>query len=124
MRSDIKIAFSEPYLTLVHPVLATPVKEVRQQNDPNVLVEQWAIRPWVGMSNSEDFVIGSEIILTMGDLKDGARRQYEEYLIKVKMFEETQRIVEEDAHREAEIYKLLRSVSNTGEVKFIDEGGL
>lgn len=127
-RTNTKSVASEPYLVMMLPLLASPVTELRQPNDPSVLFERWAVRPWMGMSSSEEFVIGTEIILTIGDMKSAAIEQYKEYLLKISIVEKAQQVVleqrkqdQEQRERDAAIRALLLPLSKTGEVTFIDK---
>jgi hypothetical protein len=67
MSSDVKNMSAEPYIKMTVPVLVIPHQETRK--GANIVGESFILRPWMGLSNSEEFVIGTDIVLTIGDLK-------------------------------------------------------
>ena len=113
MDHDVKSLVTESHLTLKSPVHAAPYRETRDNSE--VMSESFILRPWIGMSDSREFVIGTETVLTIGAMRKDIREQYELYIehsIEIK-----RRLDQADEIDEA-MDKLLRSVA-PGEPKFI-----
>lgn len=114
METDIRSIASEPYLTMVKPVQAIMSKQMLK--DENIVGEVFVLRPWVGLSDSREFVIPTDIVLTVGDMKYPVKKQYEEYLVET---ERAERVFKEEREQELmnnAIYKLLTQVANGGKV--------
>jgi len=110
MDRDIKSPASETHLHLTIPVQVVPMKEMRKGN--HVVGESFMLRPWMGLSNGEEFTISTDVVLTIGDLKKEVKQQYVNYISQAR--ETRQRIEDQEAAEE-----LLREVSN-GELRIVE----
>jgi hypothetical protein len=110
MQQDIQSSATETHLCLNLPVQVVPMRETRKDNQ--VIGESFMLRPWIGLSDSTEFVISADIVLTMGDLKPEVREQYDRYMFHVT---ETQKRLEISNA----VIEFLREVT-PGEVRIID----
>jgi hypothetical protein len=110
MDRDIKSPASETHLHLNIPVQVVPMKEMRKGN--HVVGESFMLRPWMGLSDGEEFTISTDIVLTIGDLKKEVKQQYVNYISQAR--ETRQRIEDQEAAED-----LLREVSN-GELRIVE----
>lgn len=110
MDRDVKTVAAETHIQMNVPVQVIPHKETRKGNQ--VIGESFILRPWIGLSDSEEFYVSTDIILTIGDLKRDVKQQYINYVTQAQ--ETKQRIADSYA---AEM--LLREVT-PGELKIID----
>jgi hypothetical protein len=121
MHKDIRTIATEMYLNMVNPVLASLTKELKQQNTGQVAAEYFTLRPWIGLSSSQELTIGTEIVLTVGDMKPSFVKQYKQYLIDCARAEQIRHAAEEESSRTEAIINLLASISSDGEtVRFIN----
>lgn len=111
MDNDVKSLAAENYLHLQTPVQVLPHQESRRGNQ--VVGESYLLRPWIGLSDSDKFVISTDMVLTIGDLKKEVKEQYLNYLHHTA--ETRRKIEEQDA-----INQLLLEV-NGGEVHIIND---
>ena len=116
MNDDINSLAAVSHLTLINPVLATATSQLTK--DHSVFGESFMLRPWIGLSDSKEFVIGTDIVLTIGNLYELVREQYDVYLVereKAEKFFEVQRKEEEKKKNDEEvnvaIFNLLTEVN-------------
>jgi hypothetical protein len=114
MERDLRSTAAETHVQLNVPVQVVPMRETRKGN--HVIGESFMLRPWMGLSDGEEFIISSDMILTIGDMKKEVRKQYVTYITQAK--ETRQRILEQEERSEA-ADELLREVNN-GDVHIID----
>jgi len=114
MASDVKSVATETHLSIIEPVQIIPQQQQRHKGQ--VIGETFILRPWIGMSDSDEFVISTDIVLTIGDLKRDVRQQYVNYITQTVA---TKKRVREEEAREEAVMKLLTDVT-PGEVKIID----
>ena len=117
MERDIKSPASETHLQLNVPVQVVPMKEMRKGN--HVVGESFMLRPWMGLSDGEEFTISSDVVLTIGDLKKEVKQQYVNYISQAK---ETRKKILDQEERSEAADELLREVNN-GEVRIIEIDG-
>lgn len=110
MDTDVRNLIAETHLRMNIPVQVIPQRETRRGN--NVIGETFVLRPWIGLSDSEQFTISSDVVLTIGNLKREVKQQYIEYVTHSQ--ETRQRIEDSNA-----VYDLLCEVT-PGEVNIID----
>jgi hypothetical protein len=106
---------ADPVLTIYDPVQVVTHQETR--NGINVIGENYVLRPWIGLSDSEEFQVSSDVIMTVGNLRREVR---EVYLTYVRTMHESKRLSEEEFSRSDAAEQLLRDVS-FGEYKIIDD---
>jgi hypothetical protein len=97
------------------PVQVIPHQETRRNGQ--VIGESFVLRPWIGLSDSDEFTISTDIVLTIGSLKKEVRQQYVNY---IEHTIETQKRQEEQIEREEAAENLLREIT-PGELYFVDE---
>jgi len=114
MERDVKSTAAETHLQMHVPVQVVPMKETRRGN--HVIGESFMLRPWMGLSDGEDFVISTDVVMTIGDMKKEVRKQYVTYVTQAK--ETRQKFLEQEERSEA-ADDLLREVNN-GDVHIID----
>ena len=114
MERDIKSPASETHLQLNVPVQVVPMKEMRKGN--HVVGESFMLRPWMGLSDGEEFVISTDVVLTIGDLKKEVKQQYVNYISQAK---ETRKKILDQEERSDAADELLREVNN-GDVRIIE----
>lgn len=114
MERDIKSPASETYLQLNVPVQVVPMRETRKGNQ--IIGESFILRPWMGLSDGDEFVISTDVVLTIGDLKKEVKQQYINYISQAK---ETRRKMLEREERSEAADELLREIT-PGEVKIIE----
>lgn len=110
MENDVRTMVSEPYIRMHEPVQVIPQRETRRGN--NVIGETFVLRPWIGLSDSDEFTISSDVVLTIGNLKREVKQQYVDYITQAH--ETRQRLEDSNAAHE-----LLCEVT-PGEVNIID----
>lgn len=115
MNHDVRSLAAETHLQLNIPVQVIPHQETRRGGQ--VIGESFILRPWIGLSDSEEFTISTDIVLTIGSLKKEVRQQYVNY---VEHTIETQKRQEEQQERAEAAENLLREIT-PGELHFIDE---
>ena len=115
MNNDIRSLASETHLQLTTPVQVIPHQESRRNGQ--VVGESFVLRPWIGLSDSDEFTISADIVLTIGSLKKEVRHQYVNY---IEHTNETQKRHEDQVEREEAAVNLLREIT-PGELYFIDE---
>jgi len=115
MNNDIRSLASETHLQLTTPVQVIPHQESRRNGQ--VVGESFVLRPWIGLSDSDEFTISADIVLTIGSLKKEVRQQYVNY---IEHTNETQKRHEDQVEREEAAVNLLREIT-PGELYFIDE---
>ena len=128
MNRNIKSISSEIYLTLQKPLLVTIKKVLNQQENTQVEIEEYIFKTWIGASDSEEFDITTEIVLTVGDMKERVRENYLEFWKEYKRQEQKQKRqeLEEKMKREEEeiemiVSGLLISLSTNGEYRILHE---
>jgi hypothetical protein len=114
MERDIKSPASETHLQLNVPVQVVPMKEMRKGN--HVVGESFMLRPWMGLSDGEEFTISTDVVLTIGDLKKEVKQQYVNYISQAK---ETRKKILDQEERSDAADELLREVNN-GDVRIIE----
>lgn len=115
MENDISSIVSITHLTLIEPVQIVQMRETTRNNE--VVGESFAMRPWIGMSDSDEFVITTDIVLTIGNQKHEIKKQYLQYVTSTA---QTKKKIRERLERDEAIEQLLRDVT-PGEVRIIDE---
>lgn len=116
MEEDVNFLNTQTHLILINPVQVIPLKETTKGN--TVVGENYMLKPWMGLSDSEEFMISVDIVMTLGDLKSQVRNQYIEY---VEHTAKTSKKQKESEQIETAIYNLLRDVNNNGEVYIIND---
>jgi uncharacterized membrane protein len=101
-----------------YPVQAILSKQMTK--DDNVVGEMFNLRPWVGLSNSAEFVIPSDIVLTVGDMKTAVKKQYIEYLNETRLAEHIIEKEEDAEKMNKAIYHLLSQVNGGRKVHIIN----
>jgi hypothetical protein len=114
MASDVKSVAGESHICLIEPVQIIPQQQQRHKGQ--VIGETFILRPWIGMSDSDEFIISTDIVLTIGDLKRDVRQQYVNYITQTIA---TKKRVRDQHDREEAVMQLLMDVT-PGEVKIID----
>lgn len=112
MTNDVKSLSQENYLRLQTPIQVLPQQESRRGNQ--VVGESYLLRPWIGLSDNDEFVISTDMVLTIGNLKKEVREQYLNYLHHTN---ETRHKMEQ----QAALYKLLTEVNDGNEVHIIND---
>jgi len=112
MDRDVKSLASETHIGLIEPVQVVGQQEKRQGN--MIVGETYLLRPWIGLSDTEEFTVSTDIILTIGDQKNEVREQYINYI------EHTHETKQRQADRRA-IHSLLEELSPSGNVYIINE---
>lgn len=115
MEDDVKTMSRETFLELIDPVEVIKQRESRKGN--MVVGESFLLRPWIGLSDNDEFVINADIVLTIGNLKKEVKQQYIDY---VKQTAEVKQKVKDYEEREEAVFNLLKDVT-PGEVKFVDD---
>jgi hypothetical protein len=113
MDRDVNSTAAETHLHLNIPVQVVPVKETRRGNQ--VIGESFILRPWIGLSDAEDFTISADVVLTIGNLKKEVKQQYVAYVTQAK--ESRKKYLDQEERSEAAVH-LLREV-NDGDVRII-----
>jgi hypothetical protein len=110
MDHDVKSLVAEPYISMNSPVQVVPLRETRKDN--HLVGESFILRPWIGLSDNNNFIISTDIVMTIGGVKPEVIDQYDNYIFHVK-----------EARKQIEISnaveELLREVT-PGEVRIID----
>jgi|APGre2960657373_1045057.scaffolds.fasta_scaffold08846_4 hypothetical protein len=114
MERDVKSTAAETHLHLSIPVQVVPMKETRKGN--HVIGESFMLRPWMGLSDGEEFTISTDVVLTIGDMKREVKKQYVTYVTQAK--ESRQKFLEQEERSDA-ANDLLREVNN-GDVRIIE----
>lgn len=110
MNSTISSITTQSHIEINDPVQVIPHKENVRQGQ--VLSESFLMRPWIGLSDSEDFILNVDIVLTIGNIKQDVKRQYVQYL---QQAQETR-----DKHERSDAADdLLREVAH-GDLRIID----
>jgi len=105
MERDVKSTAAETHLHLTIPVQVVPMKETRKGN--HVIGESFMLRPWMGLSDGEEFTISTDVVLTIGDMKREVKKQYVTYVTQAK--ESRQKFLEQEERSDA-VNDLLREV--------------
>lgn len=74
------------------------------------------LRPWMGLSDGEEFTISTDVVLTIGDLKKEVKQQYVNYISQAK---ETRKKILDQEERSEAADELLREMNN-GELRIIE----
>lgn len=74
------------------------------------------LRPWMGLSDGEEFTISADVVLTIGDLKKEVKQQYVNYISQAK---ETRKKILDQEERSEAADELLREMNN-GELRIIE----
>ena len=110
MDADVKSISSTSYLLINEPVQVIPHKETRKGR--HIVGESFLMRPWIGLSDSEEFTVSVDVVMTIGNVKSEVKRQYVDYL--------TQASHTRDAILRSEaVDDLFREMSN-GELNIVD----
>lgn len=115
MSNNVKSLIGETHLSLTMPVQVIQQNETHRQGQ--VLGESFFLRPWIGLSDSEDFVISTDIILTIGDLRLEVKNHYISYIEQTM---ETQKRTRDAIERSDAADNLLREAAG-GKLNIIDE---
>lgn len=121
MTRDVRSLAQESYLKISRPALAVAVGYTGQKDTGDVFTERFAIRPWLDVSDSEEYTIGLDLVLTIGDMKPSMVKQYEEYW---KNQAEVMKVIELREFRQYAkdaVEGFLLSMSSNGEVTIIQE---
>lgn len=114
MERDVKSTAAETHLQMNVPVQVIPMKETRKGN--HIIGESFMLRPWMGLSDGEEFTISTDVVLTIGDMKREVKKQYVTYVTQAK--ESRQKFLEQEERSDA-ANDLLREVNN-GDVRIIE----
>ena len=110
MDADVTSVSSTSYLSINEPVQVIPHKETRKGR--HIVGESFLMRPWIGLSDSEEFTVSVDVVMTIGNVKSEVKRQYVDYL--------TQASHTRDAILRSEaVDDLFREMSN-GELNIVD----
>jgi len=110
MDADVNSISSTSYLLINEPVQVIPHKETRKGR--HIVGESFLMRPWIGLSDSEEFTVSVDVVMTIGNIKSEVKRQYVDYL--------TQASHTRDAILRSEaVDDLFREMSN-GELNIVD----
>ena len=110
MDADVTSVSSTSYLSINEPVQVIPHKERRKGR--HIVGESFLMRPWIGLSDSEEFTVSVDVVMTIGNIKSEVKRQYVDYL--------TQASHTRDAILRSEaVDDLFREMSN-GELNIVD----
>lgn len=110
MDADVTSVSSTSYLSINEPVQVIPHKETRKGR--HIVGESFLMRPWIGLSDSEEFTVSVDVVMTIGNIKSEVKRQYVDYL--------TQASHTRDAILRSEaVDDLFREMSN-GELNIVD----
>mgnify|MGYP000904566923 CR=1 FL=1 len=110
MDADVKSISAASYLLINEPVQVIPHKETRKGR--HIVGESFLMRPWIGLSDSEEFTVSVDVVMTIGNIKSEVKRQYVDYL--------TQASHTRDAILRSEaVDDLFREMSN-GELNIVD----
>jgi len=112
MDRDVRSLSSENFLKLNEPVQVVQMKETTKGN--MVVGENYLLRPWMGLSDSDEFMINTDVVLTIGDLKEQVREQYVNY---IEHTHETKKRQEDDKA----IFKLLKEVNPGNDIYIIND---
>lgn len=115
MDRDIMSAASESHISLNLPIQVVPHKETRKDN--HVIGESFILRPWIGLSDNEEFIISTDVILTIGNVKKEIKKQYVEYVDQT--ITSRKKYLEREERDEA-VDALLREVT-PGDYHIIDD---
>lgn len=74
------------------------------------------LRPWMGLSDGEEFTISTDVVLTIGDLKKEVKQQYVNYISQAK---ETRKKILDQEERSEAADELIREMNN-GELRIIE----
>jgi len=96
------------------------MKEMRRL-DGVVSAETFMLRPWVGLSDSSEFSISMDIILTIGNAKRGVQKQYETFLTYSAEAEDYYREQEESRLRSDAAEMLIRELSPNKFYRIVDD---
>jgi hypothetical protein len=78
MDADVKSISAASYLLINEPVQVIPHKETRKGR--HIVGESFLMRPWIGLSDSEEFTVSVDVVMTIGNVKSEVKRQYVDYL--------------------------------------------
>lgn len=109
MAKNVTSISSEIHLTMVLPVQAILAKQMTKED--NVVGEMFVLRPWIGLSSSQEFVISTDIVLTIGDLRPAVKNQYLDYLRETQKAERILQKEEQENEINNAIYRLLSEVN-------------
>jgi hypothetical protein len=115
MHNDINSVVGETHLCLVEPVQV--VQQQQTKTNGQIVGETFVLRPWLGMSDSDEFVIATDIVLTIGNLKHEVKYQYINYVTQTIEAKQKMKILYE---QEEAVMQLLHDVT-PGEVLFVDD---
>lgn len=115
MTADIRSQATISFITMINPIQVFPFQEMRKGNE--IAGESFTLRPWIGLSDSDEFVVNADIVLTIGDLKRDVRDKYIEYVTHMQTAR--QYLLDEEERSDA-ADSLLREL-NFGKLHIIDE---
>ena len=116
MKNDITTISSENYLILQDPVQVIQSNESTKGN--MVVGENYLLKPWMGLSDSDEFSISIDIVLTIGELKKQVRDQYVNYIEHTKL---SKKRLKERQDIDDAVYGLLKEVNDGKDVYIIDD---
>ena len=110
MDADVTSVSSTSYLSINEPVQVIPHKETRKGR--HIVGESFLMRPWIGLSDSEEFTVSVDVVMTIGNIKSEVKRQYVDYLTQASHTRDA--ILRSEAADD-----LFREMSN-GELNIVD----
>ena len=116
MENDITTISSENYLILQDPVQVIQSNESTKGN--MIVGENYLLKPWMGLSDSDEFSISIDIVLTIGELKKQVKDQYVNYIEHTKL---SKKRLKERQDIDDAVYGLLKEVNNGKDVYIIDD---
>jgi len=118
MNHDVRSPGAETHISMSTPVQVVPHQETRRGGQ--IIGESFILRPWIGLSDSEEFTISTDIILTIGNLKNEVKQQYISYVEQTAETVKRQEEHKEQQEREEAVENFLREIT-PGELRIIDE---
>jgi len=97
--------FSKKIIKVIDPVVIASVRIPRG----SLMVESYVLMPWVGFSESTDFKIPTSHILTISEITDNARKNYEEFVEQRKKNYLDDLVVEEELENNP-LLQLLKKI--------------
>lgn len=120
MPKNITSVASEMFLTMVHPVQCILTRQMTKNDD--VVAEMFILRPWLGVSDSEEFDVTTDIVLTVGNMRPIVKRQYLQYL---REFAKAQKMIQTEAETEEmenAIHRVLTDANDGQPYRIVPEG--
>lgn len=115
VESDLKNPMAEQIITIHDPVLVNFTQESRI--GVHITGENFTFRPWIGLSDSDEYMIASDAIMTIGNVRREARELYKNY---IKTIHESRKRRMEHFARSDAAENLLREIS-PGLYRLVDD---